>query len=793
MHSSTPFSSSSHPSHSGGWFVGPPSRAPSPDSPATLRPPHHVAQPTHHSLPTSPSPPPPPQQHHRSSVLSLSSGSGKHSTALPSSISSSASPAPLSAPSSSFASTLPSAQNTSVVSASNIDFANDSTRSLRTRIEQLERENAELKRSMLELGIAYNRAVIQVRERWKAAVRAGGMGGEAAQTVMDGVGVISLSNKCNTAAAAAGEGKVRRQRAGGERRGREGHRSASPALSAERDLTGNGVSVSVGDEDEEEEMQIERVMSACSFSSSRSPPHHSNPHASQHHHHAATFALPTPPSRLFSKRLNLLGHSGAVYALTFSGDGGLVASAGMDKTIRVWDMHAILSYTSSNTASSSPLSTASASAHYQLLNLSAHTLNISSLAFAIPASSHSPSSPTPSSHLISASFDKTVAFHDLSTGTTIRSVNVGSFATSLAPSSLSGGQICYVGTTGKRLLTLDRRVGSMVGSWDNDTMVSAVSIYRDASSEAAAGGSDEMILTGDHGGLIRMWSSRMQRRMHSQPNDPHNKPISHLHCLHTSAIQGRPGNEHVEDDEDDHDQRTLIATNSFDDVLRVYESRRDTGVGKGGGVDAATTNGDTDDFRLLYELKGVKNQNWPIKSAFYRGKEWHERQQWMELNDLLSSSSSGSSSSSPPSSPSSPHSHSSLSSDDDRVDRGSSAPAASTSGRVVDVTSQYRPRQRPPSSAAATAAFSLPHSRLLASGSADGCVYVFDVTAGRGIRGRVGVVDSSGSGVEGESRLLQRLEGHRDRVYTCAFHPVEPVLLSAGADATVQVWTAGNS
>ena len=290
----------------------------------------------------------------------------------------------------------------------------------------------------------------------------------------------------------------------------------------------------------------------------------------------------------------------------------------------------------------------------------------------------------------------------------------------------------------------------------------------------------------------------MQRRIHSQPNDPHNKPISHLHCLRSSssaALPRRAGDEQLDDDEDDSDQRTLVATNSFDDVLRLYESTRDRRAGKVAGVAAVATNGDINDLRLLYELKGVKNQNWPIKSSFYRGKEWHDRQQWMELNELLSSSSSGSSSSSsssPPSSPSSPHSHSGVSSDDDRIDRGSSAPAASSSGRVVDVTSQYRARQRPPSSAAAAVPFSLPHSRLLASGSADGCVYVFDVTAGRG-RGKSGVVDAPGSVVESESRLLQRLEGHRDRVYTCAFHPVEPVLLSAGADMIVKVWTAGKT
>ena len=194
----------------------------------------------------------------------------------------------------------------------------------------------------------------------------------------------------------------------------------------------------------------------------------------------------------------------------------------------------------------------------------------------------------------------------------------------------------------------------------------------------------------------------------------------------------------------------------------------------------------------------MKNQNWPIKSSFYRGKEWQEREE--ALQEVLSSSPS-SSSSSPPSSPTSPLSAPSSPSSDD-----SPPPIAH---RVVDVTQQPYPvrgRRRGgagasggggggggggngahPSSHPSHHPFSLSHSVLLASASADGIVQVWDVTseAARG-GGGGGVQGGAGGGV----RLLQRLEGHKGRVYTCAFHPVEPVLVTAGMDSNIKLWTA---
>lgn len=62
---------------------------------------------------------------------------------------------------------------------------------------------------------------------------------------------------------------------------------------------------------------------------------------------------------------------------------------------------------------------------------------------------------------------------------------------------------------------------------------------------------------------------------------------------------------------------------------------------------------------------------------------------------------------------------------------------------------------------------------LLATGSADPFVYIYSI-----------------SHSEGKSDLVQRLEGHTDRVYSVCFHPKEPTLASCSADFTVKVWTS---
>lgn len=41
------------------------------------------------------------------------------------------------------------------------------------------------------------------------------------------------------------------------------------------------------------------------------------------------------------------------------------------------------------------------------------------------------------------------------------------------------------------------------------------------------------------------------------------------------------------------------------------------------------------------------------------------------------------------------------------------------------------------------------------------------------------------------AELMQRLEGHTDRVYAANFHPTEPILASCSADYTIKVWGPG--
>ncbi|ORZ36991.1 WD40-repeat-containing domain protein [Catenaria anguillulae PL171] len=126
-----------------------------------------------------------------------------------------------------------------------------------------------------------------------------------------------------------------------------------------------------------------------------------------------------------------------------------------------------------------------------------------------------------------------------------------------------------------------------------------------------------------------------------------------------------------------------MAVNSYDNVIRVYD--------RGFAPPRSQT-------RLMHSLKGHKNKNWPIKSAFYN------------QNDF-----------------------------------------------VMSTFHEPSPRT----------------AMLLATGSADPFAYLYAVGTS-----------------EGQTEMVQRLEGHSDRVYSVAFHPTEALLATCSADFTIKVWAS---
>ena len=145
---------------------------------------------------------------------------------------------------------------------------------------------------------------------------------------------------------------------------------------------------------------------------------------------------------------------------------------------------------------------------------------------------------------------------------------------------------------------------------------------------------------------------------------------------------------------------------------------------------------DQEEASAIHALQGVRNRSYPIRSALRVGAEYGRGGRAVQRSSVVDTSVGNNSFD-----------------DDDRrrvagafmhdgEDGKASAPAPTVHSTV-----------------------------LLASGSADGDAYLYDV-----------------SGPPGSGELVQRLRGHTDRVYAVGFHPHEPLLASGSADFTVRLW-----
>ncbi|KAF9355046.1 hypothetical protein BGX26_007041 [Mortierella sp. AD094] len=292
----------------------------------------------------------------------------------------------------------------------------------------------------------------------------------------------------------------------------------------------------------------------------------------------------------------------------------------------------------------------------ELYVLKGHGLNISDLAWG-----HD------SSLLLSAAYDKTCKRWDVESGKLL--------------DSFEGEG----GTTRNVLSMIDTRSdgnASLTISVKNDAMINSIYVYHDGLT----------VISGDSSGYLKTWDMRMGRVLQAILNEPTRKPISHI------AVSEQRGSLA----ENEEPESRWLAVNSYDNVIRVYDR----------GFEPPTTMP-----RLIHSLKGYRNKHWPIKSAFFHGKEYIAG----------------------------------------ATTRRSGKVRGADGDEVQTTTSE---KDTP-----------LESSLLLASGSMDPYVYLFDVGAG-----------------DGQYDLLQRLSGHTDRVYDVDFHPIDHVLASGSADFSVKVW-----
>ncbi|KAG0245033.1 hypothetical protein BGW41_004290 [Actinomortierella wolfii] len=209
------------------------------------------------------------------------------------------------------------------------------------------------------------------------------------------------------------------------------------------------------------------------------------------------------------------------------------------------------------------------------------------------------------------------------------------------------------------------------------------------------------VMTGDSSGYLKTWDMRTGGVLQTVLNEPTRKPISHITVSkQRGGESSRGGNTFIEGEEL---ESRWLAVNSYDNVIRVYDR----------GFEPPTKMP-----RLVHALKGYRNNHWPIKSAFFHGKDYIAG-----ANPRRIGKSRG----------------------EDEVDP---VPIRSSDKDIP-----------------------LDSSLILASGSMDPYVYLFDVGDG-----------------EGRYELLQRLSGHTDRVYDVDFHPIDHVLATASADFTVKIW-----
>lgn len=420
----------------------------------------------------------------------------------------------------------------------------------------------------------------------------------------------------------------------------------------------------------------------------------------------------------FRYRGDLKGHASAVYAIQFSPNGQLLASTSFDRSVCIWPMDRFLDKSNYDPKLTIP---------------DAHRGPCVAVEWEFD-----------SARVITGGLDQSAAEWDVESGTydpVSRYVCNGLVnSVSVSPAN---DELFFVGTSKNSVHLFDRRVPPpmMGSSWEaytivkNEWPVNSIHVTLDGT----------RFITGDHGGAIKTFDLRMVGLSKSSDvgarsasltdvtyNDANHRPITHVHTSPPTSGE---------------DYGRFMAVNSYDNYLRVYD--RGSFLFKG----------EKPELKPVHALAGIKNTHWPIKSSFFLGSDFRpplsgrpRRHSRRRTRDSASRSKK------------SDDNDSCLESFSDDGDEQSYSSSS-------DTMAEGNEKEQEDSGGGATVGGPIQNSLVLASGSADSNVYIFDV-----------------GGRTGRGALIQTLEGHKDRVYGVDFHPNEPILVSCSADSGIKIW-----
>ncbi|KAI8324811.1 WD40 repeat-like protein [Martensiomyces pterosporus] len=180
-----------------------------------------------------------------------------------------------------------------------------------------------------------------------------------------------------------------------------------------------------------------------------------------------------------------------------------------------------------------------------------------------------------SAAVVSASFDRTCIEWDIESKAAATRLQCSGLVQCVRYST-HNPRVVYAGDSSGFISIHDTRQPQEATKLSNDgAMVNTMFCFND----------ETRLVSGDRNGEIKMWDVRIGKFMRLVSADAQKQAISHISVVKNE----KSGTEYM-------------AVNSYDNALRVYDRVDDPSVPTP---------------RVIHELRGVRNRNWPIKNAFF--------------------------------------------------------------------------------------------------------------------------------------------------------------------------------